>query len=80
MYGDAPDRDHPEKDYPDNAERFGFFAEAVSAFVRERQQQGNPFDVVHCFDWPGALAVLQLKPVGNALVLKLVGLLLAEMV
>lgn len=61
VYGDAPDRDHPEKDYPDNAERFGFFAEAVSAFVRERQQQGNPFDVVHCFDWPGALTVLQLK-------------------
>jgi starch synthase len=65
VYGDGPDRDHPERDYSDNAERFGFFAEAVSAFVRERQQQGNPFDVVHCYDWPGALTVLQLKRLAN---------------
>ena len=49
------------KNYPDNAARFGLFAQAVVAFVRERQEQGQPFDVVHLHDWPTALIPLVLS-------------------
>jgi starch synthase len=51
-------------DYADNAERFGFFARAVAALISQRREQGQPFDLVHAFDWPGALAVLHLKSLG----------------
>jgi len=60
VYGEAG------TDYPDSAERFGFFAQAVAAFVRQRQQQGSSFDVVHAYEWPGALAMLQLKAAPGA--------------
>lgn len=56
-----------DQQHGDNAARFGFFAHAVAALVRQRQQQGSPFDVVHGHDWPGALAVMQLKASNPAL-------------
>lgn len=47
-------------DYADNARRFGLLGRAAAAFVRQRAQQGKAFDVLHLFDWPGALAALAL--------------------
>src|SRR5262249_11880714 len=38
-------------DYPDNAERFAFFARAVL----ETAKHGFPPDVLHCHDWQTAL-------------------------
>src|SRR5690348_11780946 len=34
-------------DYPDNARRFGTFCRAVAEVVRQREQAGSPFDIVH---------------------------------
>jgi starch synthase len=42
-------------DYPDNAQRFGLLAQAAASLVRQREQQGKAFDVVHLFDPPTAL-------------------------
>jgi starch synthase len=58
--GAAADLGAPEANAND-IERLGFFAQAVAAFVQERQRQGSPFDAVHCFDWAGALSLLHLK-------------------
>ena len=49
------------KDYPDNAQRFGLFGQAVAALVKSRREQGQAFEVVHGHDWPGALALLHLQ-------------------
>lgn len=43
-----------EKDYPDNAQRFGLFCRAVVELARQRELAGAPFDVVHAHDWPAA--------------------------
>lgn len=48
------------EDYPDNAKRFGVLARAAAAYVRQRAQQGKAFDILHVFDWPGALVPLTL--------------------
>lgn len=42
----------PDGPYPDNAERFAFFARAVLALA---EQLGAP-DLLHCHDWQAALA------------------------
>jgi starch synthase len=41
----------PEGDYPDNAERFAFFARAALDLA----QQTGPWDLLHCHDWQAAL-------------------------
>jgi len=50
------DRDHlyggPTGDYPDNAERFAFFARAIVALAAHLEP---PPDVIHCHDWQTAL-------------------------
>ena len=54
------DRDHlygtPEGDYPDNAERYIFFARAALELLRQ-----ETVDVLHCHDWQTALAIVFLK-------------------
>ena len=54
------DRDHlystPEGDYPDNAERFVFFARAVLEVLRR-----DPPQLLHGHDWQSALAIAFLK-------------------
>lgn len=55
---DRPSVYGPDGDYPDNAERFGFFAEAVVALLEQRRDQGRPFDLLHAYDWPGALTLI----------------------
>ncbi|MFT3771991.1 MAG: glycogen synthase GlgA [Minicystis sp.] len=42
-------------DYPDNGRRFALFSRAVVEVVRQREQAGQPFDIVHAHDWPAAL-------------------------
>lgn len=46
----------PAGDYPDNAERFGFFCRAALELLRQR-----PVDIVHSHDWQAALAIVALK-------------------
>ncbi|MFH1031256.1 MAG: glycogen synthase GlgA [Chloroflexota bacterium] len=54
------DRDYlyttPEGDYPDNAERFTFFARAILEVLKLA-----PPSILHCHDWQSALAVAFLK-------------------
>ena len=45
LYGGA-------QDYPDNAERFIFFARAALEFAG---RQDRPFDILHCHDWQAGL-------------------------
>jgi len=47
-------------DYPDNARRFALLSQAAAAVVRQRQQQGEAFDIVHLHDAPVALVPLAL--------------------
>ncbi|HEY6200996.1 MAG TPA: glycogen synthase GlgA [Candidatus Binatia bacterium] len=51
LYGTAA------KDYPDNAERFAFFAKAAL----EVAAATGPWDVLHCHDWQSALAPVLIK-------------------
>lgn len=46
----------PEKDYPDNLERFAFFCRAALEVLRTQ-----PVDIIHCHDWQAALAIVFLK-------------------
>ncbi len=55
------------EDYPDNGRRFGLFARAVVELVAQRGATGQPFDVVHAHDWPGAMALYLLRQGGEAL-------------
>jgi starch synthase len=48
----------PEGDYPDNAERFAFFARAVLEALRRLDP---PPDVLHAHDWQAAMAIAFLK-------------------
>lgn len=54
------DRDHlyddSGVDYPDNAERFIFFARAILEVLRR-----NPVEILHVHDWQSALAIVFLK-------------------
>lgn len=52
------------EDYPDNAKRFAVLSRAVAELVRQREQAGNPVDVVHVNDWPTALVGRYLKDLG----------------
>jgi starch synthase len=58
VYGDANGA------YPDNAQRFAFFAQATAALVSQREQQGKAFDIVHAHDGAAALvpAILERTP------------------
>ena len=47
----------PDGDYPDNAERFAFFARATLALL---SYTGAP-DILHCHDWQTALAPVFLR-------------------
>jgi starch synthase len=48
----------PDGDYPDNAERYAFFARAAIEFFKSR---GEIPDIVHVHDWQSALAPVYLK-------------------
>ncbi len=54
------DRDHlygtRDGDYPDNSERFVFFARAALEVLRR-----DPPEILHCHDWQSALAVVFLR-------------------
>jgi len=50
-----------DQDYPDNARRFALLSQAAAALVRQREQQGKAFDVVHVHDAPAALTPLALS-------------------
>jgi len=50
------------EDYPDNALRFAVLSRAASEIARLRAASGQPFDVVHCNDWPAALVPTYLRP------------------
>ena len=54
------DRDYlygaPNRDYPDNAERFTFFSRAALEILRT-----HPVDIIHAHDWQAALAIVFLK-------------------
>lgn len=45
-----------EGDFPDNAERFGFFSRASLELLRHQ-----PVDILHCHDWQAAMAIVYLK-------------------
>ncbi len=53
----------PDGDYPDNAERFAFFARAVLAIAAA---QDSPPNVLHCHDWHAALIPALLRIDGPA--------------
>jgi starch synthase len=46
------------RDHPDNAERFAFFGHAALAAIAGLKKK---YDVVHCHEWQGALALLYLR-------------------
>jgi len=46
------------KDYPDNLERFAFFAKACLEFLKEKKIR---VDLIHCNDWQTALVPVYLK-------------------
>ncbi len=45
-------------DYPDNAQRFGFFCKRTLEYLK---QIGFKPDIIHCHDWQAALAITYLK-------------------
>lgn len=52
----------PAGDYPDNAERFGFFCRAVLELLR---RLGWRPDVLHCNDWQSGLVPVLLRTAGG---------------
>jgi len=46
------------RDYPDNAQRFAFFAKAAMETIKQAKLK---YDVVHAHDWQGALVVSYLR-------------------
>lgn len=44
----------PGEDGEADGSRYAVFARAAAAYVRERQEQARPVDVVHAHDWPAA--------------------------
>lgn len=50
------------------ARRWGCLAQASAALVRQRTEQGTPFDVVHVHDWPGGLVPVVLSRLEDQLV------------
>jgi starch synthase len=57
-FGRAGFYDDGVKEFPDNAERFGFFSKACLQLARDI---GFQPDIVHCNDWQTALAAAYLK-------------------
>jgi starch synthase len=57
-YYDRPTLYGGSEDYPDNAERFIFFARAAAELAC---RQEKPFDLVHCHDWQTGLVPAYLK-------------------
>ena len=64
------DRDHlygaSGHDYPDNPERFAFFARAALEWAADvgrvpRSGHGAPYDVIHCHDWQAGLVPVLLR-------------------
>ncbi|HXX69199.1 MAG TPA: glycogen/starch synthase [Polyangiaceae bacterium] len=49
------------EDYADNALRFAAFSKATAELLCDRAAAGQPFDVVHCNDWPTALLPTYLR-------------------
>lgn len=49
------------EDYADNALRFAAFSKATAEILSDRAAGGQPFDVVHCNDWPTALLPTYLR-------------------
>lgn len=49
------------EDYPDNALRFAAFSKATAELLSDRASGGQPFDIVHCNDWPTALLPTYLR-------------------
>lgn len=49
------------KEYPDNAARFGWLAQATAALVRQRAREGQSFEVLHLHDWAAALVPIALS-------------------
>jgi starch synthase len=54
------------EDYPDNALRFGILSAAAAEIVAQKALAGTPYDVIHCNDWPTALAPTYLSKVAGA--------------
>jgi len=51
------------RDYPDNAERYAFFAKAVVEMIRRTKVK---YDIVHAHDWQAALVVAYLRKLAGA--------------
>lgn len=49
------------EDYPDNALRFAAFSKAAAELLADRAGAAQPFDLVHCNDWPTALLPTYLR-------------------
>jgi starch synthase len=49
------------EDYPDNALRFAAFSKATAELLADRASGGQPFEIVHCNDWPTALLPTYLR-------------------
>ena len=49
------------EDYPDNAIRFAVLSRAAAELASQREKAGQPYDVVHCNDWPTALVAKYMK-------------------
>lgn len=58
-----PYNDEHGDPWPDNAVRFGLFAQTLAKMVERKAENGDGFDVVHCHDWQTGLlpAYLQLQ-------------------
>jgi starch synthase len=59
IYGGA------DGDYPDNDLRFAVFSRAVVELLSHRLRSGTPIQIAHLHDWPGCLAALYAKRLGN---------------
>jgi len=57
-YYDRPTLYGGGEDYPDNAERFIFFARAALELAG---RLGRPFDIIHCHDWQAGLVPAYVK-------------------
>jgi starch synthase len=49
------------EDYADNPLRFALLSRAAAELAKQRAASGQPFDIVHCHDWPTALVPSHLR-------------------
>ena len=59
--GGGPYQTHDGRDWEDNAVRFGVFARAAAMLAGERSPLDWRAQVLHCHDWPAALAPVYLR-------------------